>query len=315
MLRFIVRRLGFVILTVILSSVIIFVATQVLPGDVVTMTLGRFATPAAKAELRRELGLDRPAVVQYGTWLGDFVIGDWGKAVSAGDVPVAPLVFERLGNSLMLAAVAFLLYVPLGIVLGLIAALRRNSWVDQTISIGSLAFIGLPEFVTGIVLIFIFAIQLGWLPASSSILPGTGFIEAFPYLILPGITVALTSLAYVVRMTRSSTVDVLQTDYVRTANLKGLPPRTVLFTHVLRNSLLPTVTVVAIGIGWLIGGLIITESLFDYPGIGRLLLFAIERRDLVLIQATALLIVIIYVVANLVADILYAVLNPRIRYN
>ncbi len=136
-----------------------------------------------------------------------------------------------------------------------------------------------------------------------------------PYLILPAITVALTSLAYVVRMTRSSTVDVLQMDYVRTANLKGLPPRKVLFTHVLRNSLLPTITVVAIGIGWLIGGLIVTEAVFGYPGIGRLLLFAIQRRDLQLVQATALLIVIIYVVANLVADVLYAVLNPRIRYN
>ena len=214
----------------------------------------------------------------------------------------------------MLAVVAFMLYVPLGILLGLIAALRRDSWVDQAISVGSLSFIGLPEFVTGIVLIFIFAIQLGWLPATSSILPGTGFIEAFPSLILPGVTVALTSLAYVVRMTRSSTVDVLQTDYVRTANLKGLPPRTVLFTHVLRNSLLPTVTVVAIGVGWLMGGLIVTEQLFAYPGIGRLLLYAIQRRDVELIQATTLLIVIIYCLANLVADVVYAYLNPRIRY-
>ncbi len=314
MLRFIVRRLGFVVLTVVLSSVIIFVATQVLPGDVATMILGRYATEEAKQELRHELGLDRPAIVQYGTWLGDFVTGDWGTAVSAAGEPVAPLVFGRLGNSLMLAVVAFMLYVPLGILLGLIAALRRDSWVDQAISVGSLSFIGLPEFVTGIVLIFIFAIQLGWLPATSSILPGTGFIEAFPSLILPGVTVALTSLAYVVRMTRSSTVDVLQTDYVRTANLKGLPPRTVLFTHVLRNSLLPTVTVVAIGVGWLMGGLIVTEQLFAYPGIGRLLLYAIQRRDVELIQATTLLIVIIYCLANLVADVVYAYLNPRIRY-
>jgi peptide/nickel transport system permease protein len=315
MIRFILRRLGFVVLTVILSSVIIFVATQVLPGDVASMMLGRFASNDAKNELRQELGLDKPAIVQYGEWLGDFFTGDWGTALSAGRVPVQPIVFERLGNSLMLAAVAFLMYVPLGIFLGLIAALRRNSWVDQTISIGSLAFIGLPEFVTGLVLIEIFAIQLGWLPSQSAIAPSDGFIEAFPYLILPAVTVSLTSLAYVVRMTRSSTVDVLQTDYVRTANLKGLPPRKVLFTHVLRNSLLPTVTVVAIGIGWLIGGLIVTESVFGYPGIGRLLVFAIQRRDLELVQATTLLIVIIYCLANLFADVIYAYLNPRIRYN
>lgn len=311
--RFILRRLGFMVLTVILASVVIFWATTVLPGDVATMTLGRFATEEAKAELRHELGLDKPVPVQYVNWLGSYVRGDWGDSPSM-DTAVRPVVFERLRNSFILAVVAFAMYVPLGILLGLLAALRKNTWADNLISVGSLAFIGLPEFVSGTFLIAIFSIQLGWFPSQSAIDPGATFAEAFPLLILPAVTVALTSLAYVVRMTRSSTVDVLQMDYVRTANLKGLPPRRVLFTHVLRNSLLPTITVVAIGIGWLIGGLIITESLFSYPGIGRLLLFAIQRRDLVLIQATALLIVIIYVVANLLADVLYAVLNPRIRY-
>ncbi len=312
--RFIVRRLGFMVMTVVLASIIIFFATTILPGDVASQILGRFATEEAKSQLRTELGLDKPVVVQYGTWLGNFVRGDWGESPSMNTL-VRPIVFERLANSLMLAVVAFVMYVPLGILLGLIAALKKNTWVDQTISVGSLAFIGLPEFVSGLILIAIFAIQLKWFPSQSAIPPGTTFIEALPYLILPAITVALTSLAYVVRMTRSSTVDVLQMDYVRTANLKGIPPRKVLITHVLRNSLLPTVTVVAIGIGWLIGGLIVTESVYGYPGLGRLLLFAITRRDLVLIQSTALLIVLIYVVANLIADILYAVLNPRIRYS
>lgn len=311
--RFVVRRLGFTVMTVVLASIIIFWATTILPGDVASQILGRFATQQAKDNLRTELGLDRPIVVQYGSWLGDYVQGDWGDSPSM-NTPVRPVVIERLQNSLMLALVAFAMYVPLGIFLGLLAALRKNTWVDQTISVGSLAFIGLPEFVSGLILIAIFAIELQWLPSQSSIAPDTGFVEAIPYLILPAVTVALTSLAYVVRMTRSSTVDVLQMDYVRTANLKGLSPRRVLFTHVLRNSLLPTITVVAIGIGWLIGGLIVTEAVYGYPGIGRLLLFAIQRRDLQLIQATALLIVLIYVVANLVADILYAVLNPRIRY-
>jgi peptide/nickel transport system permease protein len=304
---FILRRLGFMVLTVILASVIIFWATTVLPGDVATMVLGRYATEEAKTTLRQELGLDKPVPVQYVNWLGSYVRGDWGDSPSM-DTIVRPVVLERLRNSLMLALVAFAMYVPLGIFLGSIAALRKNTWSDNLISVGSLAFIGLPEFVSGLILIAIFSIQLGWFPSQSAISPDSTFLEALPYLILPAVTVALTSLAYVVRMTRSSTVDVLQMDYVRTANLKGLPPRRVLFTHVLRNSLLPTITVVAIGIGWLIGGLIITESLFSYPGIGRLLLFAIQRRDLVLI-------VIIYVAANLVADILYAVLNPRIRYS
>jgi peptide/nickel transport system permease protein len=312
--RFILRRLGFMVLTVLLASMIIFWATAILPGDVASQILGRFATEQAKTELRHELGLDRPIAVQYASWLGNYVRGDWGESPSM-NTAVRPVIFQRLQNSLYLAAVAFVFYVPIGILLGLLAALRKNTWVDQTISVGSLAFIGLPEFVSGLILITIFAIELGWFPSQSNIAPDSSFTEALPYLVLPAITVALTSLAYVVRMTRSSTVDVLQMDYVRTANLKGLPPRKVLFTHVLRNSLLPTITVVAIGIGWLIGGLIVTEAVFGYPGIGRLLLFAIQRRDLQLVQATALLIVIIYVVANLVADVLYAVLNPRIRYN
>ncbi len=310
---FIVRRLGFMTLTILLSSVIIFVATQVLPGDAATVMLGRYATPEAKQQLRAELGLDRPAVVQYGSWLSDFVTGDWGTSVSTNEAMLA-LILHRLGNSAMLAAVAFALFVPLGILLGLIAALRRNSWVDHTISVSSLALIGLPEFVTGLFLISIFSIRLGWLPSQSAIAPGTDFVEAFPYLILPGITVAVTSLAYVLRMTRSSTVDVLQADYVRTARLKGLSPSQVLFAHVLRNSLLPTVTVIAMSVGWLVGGLIVTEAVFGYPGIGRLLLYAIQRRDLPLIQATTLVIIFIYCFANLLADILYAYLNPRIRY-
>ena len=313
MAQFILRRLGFVILIVVVSSLIIFCATQLLPGDIATTMLGRFATATAKHDLRQQLGLDRPAVVQYGSWLGRFVKGDWGYSLSSS-TDVRPVVFQRLRNSLMLAAVAFCIYVPLGIVLGLMAALRRNSWVDQTISVGSLAFIGLPEFVSGLILISIFALRLDWFPAQSSIAPGTSFVEALPYLILPAVTVSLTSLAYIVRMTRSGTVDVLRMDYVRTANLKGLSPTRVLFVHVLRNSLLPTVTVIAIGIGWLVGGLIVTESVFGYPGIGQLLVWAIQRRDLQLIQATAMVIVIFTCFANLLADIIYAYLNPQIRY-
>lgn len=313
MLRFILRRLGFVMVGLVLSSLLIFAATQVLPGDVAGMVLGRFATEEAKANLRTELGLDRPLVEQYAGWLSGFVRGDWGTSMSA-NVPVFELTMGRLRNSGMLAAVAFLMYVPLGIILGLIAALRRNTWLDQVISVGSLAFIGLPEFVTAVILIAVFALKLHWFPSSSAIDPGAGFSEALPRLILPALTVSLTSLAYIVRMTRSSTVEVLRMDYVRTAYLKGLTPGRVVGTHVLRNALLPTVTVVAIGIGWLVGGLIVTESVFGYPGLGRLVLFGIQRQDLPLIQATTMLIVVIFSASNLVADILYAYLNPRIRY-
>jgi peptide/nickel transport system permease protein len=313
MTGFVLRRLGFVLLTLLLSSMLVFAATHILPGDVATMVLGREASEQAKDALREELGLDKPLIVQYGNWLADFMRGDWGTSISTQE-DVQSITMQRLRNSAMLAFVAFLMYVPLGIFLGALAAWRRNSPLDQVISAGSLAFVGLPEFVTAILVIGVFSRWLGWFPSSSAIPPGTSFAEALPSLILPALTVSLASLAYVIRMTRSGTAEVLQTDYVRTAYLKGLSTGRVLFGHVLRNSLLPTVTIVAAGIGWLIGGLIITESVFGYPGLGRLVLYAVQRRDLPLIQATTMLIVIIFAVANLGADIIYALLNPRIRY-
>ncbi len=313
MTRFVLRRLGFVLLTLLLSSMLVFAATHILPGDVATMVLGREASEQAKDALRQELGLDEPLIVQYGNWLSDFLRGDWGTSISTQE-DVQTITMERLRNSAMLALVAFLMYVPLGIFLGVLAAWRRNSPLDQVISAGSLAFVGLPEFVTAILVIGLFSRWLGWFPSSSSIPPDTSFAAALPSLILPALTVSLASLAYVVRMTRSGTAEVLQTDYVRTAYLKGLSTGRVLFGHVLRNSLLPTVTIVAAGVGWLIGGLIITESVFGYPGLGRLVLYAVQRRDLPLIQATTMLIVIIFALANLGADIVYAILNPRIRY-
>jgi len=214
----------------------------------------------------------------------------------------------------MLAVLSLAFYVPLGILMGVIAALNREKLLDQLIAGLSMAFVGLPEFVSGLLLISLFALGLGWLPANSSIDPESSFGDALPFLILPAITVSLTSLGYVARMTRASTIDVLRADYVRAADLKGLPRRQVLIKHVLRNSLLPTVTVVAMGIGWLIGGLIVTETVYGYPGLGRLLIYGIQRRDLILIQACSMVVVTVFSLSNLLADLLYAVLNPRIRF-
>lgn len=310
---YLVRRLGFILLTLFLASFVIFAATQLLPGDVAQVMLGQFATEEAVANLREELGLNRPAYVQYFSWLGRFITGDWGDSMVARQ-PVRPLVMARLWNSTMLAAMSLLFYVPFGIFLGVIAALKREKPFDQIITGFSMAFVGLPEFVTGLLLISVFAFSLGLLPANSSIRPDISFAEAFKYLILPAVTVSLTSLGYITRMTRASTIDVLNTDYVRSADLKGLPRYQVLIKHVLRNSLLPTVTVVAMGIGYLIGGLIVTEAVFGYPGLGRLLVWGIQRRDVIMVQSCSMMIVMIYSFANLIADILYSVLNPRIRY-
>jgi peptide/nickel transport system permease protein len=311
---YLLRRLGFIVLTMLLASIVIFAATQLLPGDPASVMLGQFATEEAVANLREELGLNRPVTVQYLDWLANFVRGDWGESM-ASKQPVQPLIMGRLRNSAMLAAVALAFYVPLGILLGVIAALKREKAADQAISAVTMAFVGLPEFVTGLILIAVFALSLKWLPANSSIEPNTSFLDALPYLILPAIAVSLTSLGYVARMTRASTIDVLKTDYVRAAELKGLPQGQVLTKHVLRNSLLPTITVVAMGIGFLIGGLIVTEQLFGYPGLGRLLVYGIQRRDLILIQACSMVVVAIFCFANLGADLLYGVLNPRIRVN
>ncbi|MEA3338041.1 MAG: ABC transporter permease [Chloroflexota bacterium] len=310
--RYIVRRLGFLVLTLLLTSLIVFVVTQMLPGDVARITLGREASEAAVQQLRVELGLDKPWPIQYFTWLGNFLTGNWGVSYSTG-LPVRPLVMERLGNSMMLGALTMLIAVPLSVFLGVVAGLKEDKAADNVISISSLAVVGLPEFVTGFVLIQIFAFRLDLFPANSSIRPGTGFFEALPQLVLPALTATLVLLAYVTRLTRAGVVEELKQDYVRTARTKGIPERQVIVKHVLRNALLPTITIIAISFGWLISGLIVIENVFNYPGLGRLLTFAIDRRDMPLLQAITLVTVLVFALANLGADLLYAMLNPRIR--
>lgn len=312
MIRYILRRFGFLILTILLTSLIIFFVTQMLPGDVARIILGREAGEAALEELRRELGLNRPLPIQYFEWLRGFATGAWGTSYSTGQ-PIRPLVTERLGNSLMLAGLTIAIAVPLAVLLGIIAGLNEDNAIDNTISIASLSVVGLPEFVTGLVLIQVLAFKFQLLPANSSIRPETGFGEALPQLILPALTATLVLLAYIARLTRAGVVEELKQPYVRTATLKGLPRRTVIVKHVLRNALLPTITVIAISFGWLISGLIVVENVFNYPGLGRLLTFAIDQRDLPLLQAITMITVFIFVLSNLAADLLYAYLNPRIR--
>ncbi len=312
MLRYITRRLGFLVLTVILTSLIIFSITQLLPGDVARVILGREASETALAQLRDELGLNRPLPVQYLTWLGRFVTGDWGTSYST-DQPIRPLVMERLGSSLRLAMLTMLISVPLALTLGVIAGLHENKTVDHVINIAALSVVGLPEFVTGSLLIQVLAFKFRLFPANSSVRPGAGFFTALPMLVLPALTATLVLLAYIARLTRASVVEELKAGYVRTATLKGLPRRTVVIRHVLRNAMPPAITVIAISFGWLIGGLIVVENVFNYPGIGRLLTFAIDRRDLPLLQAITLISVLGFALSNLVADLLYAFLNPRIR--
>ena len=219
----------------------------------------------------------------------------------------------RLFNSAILAVCAFVFTVPVGIALGIVAGLNKNRWPDALISLVTLAGVAQPEFVTGSVLVLIFAVGLRWLPATSTI-GGQGIGQDVVGLILPVLTLSLVLLAYIARMTRTSTMDVMETEYVRSAVLKGLPFRTVVTRHVLRNALLPTITIIASNVGWLLGGIVVTESVFGYPGLGSLLLTAVQGRDVPTLQDVTLVIALVFAMSNLIADVLYAVLNPRVRY-
>lgn len=321
--RFLLRRLAFFVFTLVLTSILVFILTRVLPGDVARVLLGREASAEAIAAKREELGLDQPLVVQYVIWARDFVTGDWGTTYSTPREDIRELVFQRAGNSGRLAAVTLVMAVPLSILLGVIAGLSEGRLIDSAISILTLSVVSLPEFVTGLFLINTVALgwrdnplagRFGWFPASSAIRADASFTEALPALWLPAVAATLVLMAYIVRLVRAGVIEELKKGYVRTAALKGLPYRVVVFKHVLRNALIPTVTVIATSTGWLISGMVVIESVFSYPGLGRLLInTAIGNRDLPLIQAIVMLTVAVILVANFTADLLYALLNPRIR--
>ena len=311
MARFILRRIGLTLVTLVIVSMTVFAAAEVLPGDVARTILGPYATKAQVDALDHQLGVDQPLPVRYWNWATDFVQGDWGTS-PVQNTEVRPYVLGRFKNSLILAAFALVLIVPLSIGLGVVAALNYGRALDRIITITGLSVIALPEFVMGVVLIVVFAVQLGWFPVISQV-PGTNPVDWFRQLLLPSLPLMFVLFGYVSRMARAGTVDALQSDYARTAVLKGLPRRTVVWRHVLRNALLPTITVVAVQIGYLVGGLVVVESLFSYPGIGQLILTAAIGHDLPTLEAAVLLIALVYTAANLVADVLYAVLNPRVR--
>jgi len=309
--RFILRRVGLTLVTLVIVSMTVFAAAEVLPGDVARTILGPYASKAQVDALDHQLGVDQPLPVRYWNWATDFVQGDWGTS-PVQNTEVRPYVLGRFKNSLILAGFALVLIVPLSIGLGIVAALNYGRSLDRIITITGLSVIALPEFVMGVVLIVVFAVHLGWFPVISQV-PGTDPVDWFRQLLLPSLPLMFVLFGYVSRMARAGTVDALQSDYARTAVLKGLPRRTVVWRHVLRNALLPTITVVAVQIGYLVGGLVVVESLFSYPGIGQLILTAATGHDLPTLEAAVLLIALVYTTANLVADVLYAVLNPRVR--
>jgi peptide/nickel transport system permease protein len=312
MAAFLLRRLGLMVLTLWILSLIVFFAGQILPGDPGRATLGQFASPSAVQALDHQLGVDRPLLTRYLSWLGGVLHGDFGTSYAYRSA-VEPFIRAALINSIKLALLAFVIVVPLGIIGGVVAALYEGRGVDRVISVTGLSLASLPEFVTGIVVIVVFGVTLKWLPVTASAGAGSGALSQFQHLILPAIPLVLILFGYISRMARAGTIEALNSDYNRTAVLKGLPQTTVIRRHVLRNSLLPTITVIATQTGYLIGGLVVVETLFNYQGLGLLIYNAAKAKDFAMLEAGVLIIGVVYVLATLAADLLLTALNPRLR--
>ncbi len=308
--RIVGQRLAAGCVTLALLSVLVFAGARLLPGDAGRAILGPLADPAAVAAVDHRLGADRPLLAQYAQWAGGFAMGDMGQSY-AYHAPAAPFVLAALGQSLKLAAVAFLLVVPLSVGAGVYAATRAGRWQDRAVMLAGLSLTVVPEFVSALALILVLGVWLRWLPVSASTPPGAPALDQLRHLLLPALPLVLVLFGYIARIARAGTVAALDADYTRTAVLKGLPRRTVLLRHVLRNALLPTVTVVATQLGYLIGGLVVVETLFRYQGIGSLVLQAARAKDFPMLEAGILTVGVVYLLATLLADLLTAALDPR----
>ena len=313
MTRFLLKRIGLALITLILLSIIVFAVSSVLPGNVGRAVLGPFASQESVDQLNEQLGADRPLVTQYWDWASGAVQGDLGESLTK-QVPAWDILRPALFNSFKLALVAFLICVPLSLLGGVIAGLRYGKATDKGITTAGLSFSAMPDFVTGIVLILIFAVWLGWLPVTAQAEDGANALTQVKYLLLPAFTLTLVLFGYIARVTRAGMIEALDSDYARTAYLKGLPSSVVVRKHVLRNALVPTIAVIAVQVGYLVGGLVAVEFLFNYQGMGLLTYEAARNKDLPLLTAGVLVIGTVYLVVMLLADILYAALNPRIRF-
>lgn len=313
LLKIVLRRILLGLLTLLLVSVVVFAATQALPSDTARAILGREATPERLAALREQLNLNRPAVVQYGSWLGGVVTGDMGDSLVAKQ-PVTKLLSGRVKNSAVLVSLAALISIPLALIFGSLSGLLRDRGFDTVVSLGSLTLAALPEFVVGIILVLLFATQVIHLfPAVALLNPNASIFGQLKMLVLPSMTLVLAVAPYIVRTLRASMIEVLESDYIQMARLKGMPERTVLGRHALPNAIVPAIQVIALNLAWLAGGVVVVEYLFNYPGIGSALMDAVSNRDLPVIQAITLLIAALYVVFNLTADILTILVSPRLR--
>nr|WP_278189189.1 ABC transporter permease [Dickeya dianthicola] len=307
------KRLLLVIYTLLVVSVLVFSITQLLPADAAVTLLGQHATPEALAAVRARLGLDAPAWVQYWHWLAAALHGDFGISMRT-NLPVAPTLLTALSRSLLLAVCALSLMLLVALPLGVWAAVRKGKLADVLVSVLSYIGISFPEFVTATLMLLLFADIWQLLPATGYVPLSENLIDGVRHLVLPSATVAMILVAHVSRMVRSEMVDVLHTDYIRAAWLKGLSRRRILWRHALRNGLLPTITIVALDVGYLLGGIVVVEEIFAIPGIGRELIVAVQARDLPTIQGGVMILASTYAVVNFLANLAYATLDQRIHY-
>jgi peptide/nickel transport system permease protein len=312
-MQLITRRIVYLFITLFLISIIIFTVTQIIPGDTAFAILGHTATVESVRALREQFGLDRPVYIQYLSWLNNLLNLDLGESLSLSR-PVAPILVERIKRSLVLGGFTFIEITIIGILLGVIAGLRKDKLFDQIASTIAFVLIAIPEFVSGSLLVLFFGgVWLKIFPAMGYVSLNEGFVPWIMHLILPSTTLTMVLLAYVMRMTRAGIIEVLRQNYIRTARLKGLSEERVIIVHAIKNALMPTVTLLTNNIGWLIGGIVIVESIFAYPGIGQLLLHSIHFRDTPLLQATVMLVASFYIGASMLSDLLYIYLDPRTR--
>ncbi len=312
MLRFLLKRSLFLIWILFTVSLLIFIIVNILPGDVTISILGPDAPPEQFAQLRRNLGLDEPVLQRYLNWIVGFLHGDFGTSLVSRQ-EIAPLLLHRLGNSAILAGLTLIFSIPLAVVIGVICAMWPGSLFDRVSIWVSTTSLALPDYITGLALLLLFSIWLPLLPGSSILPAGVNPLARLDVLILPVITLVLSLQAFLMQITRASMIEQLQANYVRTATLKGLPRAVVVFKHALPNALPPTVSQIGLLFGHTLGGLVVVEALFSFDGVGRLMLTAIDTRDIPLIQATVLLVAAGYGVGNLIADLISAALNPKLR--
>ncbi len=317
-IRFLVLRIAAAVAVLFVVSILVFAGTEVLPGDAAQAILGRNATPESITQIRHQLGLNRPATTRYLDWLSHMVRGDLGISASqtlasGQEASIWPLTKDPLANSCILAGLTVLFLVPLGLGLGVFAATRAGKPVDHVITVSSLAAIALPEFVVGPILILIFAVWLNWLPGVSLVPSGTSVFSNPKILVLPVATLLAVSLAWTVRMVRAGMLDVLRSEYVVMARLNGLREGKVVRRYALRNALAPTIQVIALNIQWLIGGVVVTETVFGYPGIGQELVQVVASRDIPFVQAVCMILATFYLLINITADLLVVFVVPKLR--